>query len=153
MISVILGLTVAALAFVYFSPGYDIYVVRSGSMAPSIDIGDIIISGPVRNITPGTIITYSNGVELITHRVISVENNTLVTKGDAVEDPDSQPVDISRVTGMYLFKIPKIGYLINFIHTKLGWFLLIILPAAILVSFLVKDILKEAFKKDKKSTI
>jgi hypothetical protein len=60
-------------------------------------------------------------------------------------------VIVSSVQGVYFFKIPYIGYLMNFIRTKLGWFLAIIIPAAAIVGFLVKDIIKETFKDEKKT--
>jgi hypothetical protein len=38
-----------------------------------------------------------------------------------------------------LFKIPFIGFMTGFIRTKLGWFLAILIPSALLVGFLIKD--------------
>ena len=94
---------------------------------------------------PGTIITYEYRNDLVTHRVHSTDGETLVTKGDAVEDADPWPVTLSDVRGIYLFKVPFVGFLTSFIQTKIGWFLAIIIPAALLVGWLAKDILKEAF--------
>jgi hypothetical protein len=34
------------------------------------------------------------------------------------------------------------------VRTRLGWLLLIILPSIVLVGFIVKDIIKEAFKNE-----
>lgn len=153
ILSMLIAVVVAGLAFIYISPDYDIYVVRSESMKPTINMGDIILTGPSagffnREIKPGVIVTYQKGESLVTHRVMSSNNDTLITKGDAVEDPDLQPVSTSQVRGIYLMKIPKAGYLAAFIHTKLGWFLSIILPAIILVAFIIKDIIKEALRKE-----
>ncbi len=146
----VLGLILAGLAFLYFAPGYDMYIVRSGSMVPAINTGDLVITGPLNGliggeVKAGKIVTYQHGKELITHRVQSVNNHTLVTKGDALEDPDPWSVDLDTVRGVYLFKIPYWGYVINFIQTKTGWFLAIVIPAALLILWLVKDIVKEAF--------
>ena len=149
IISGFLALIVTGLAFVYLVPGYRMYIVRSESMVPTINMGDMIITGPVgglfgRAIRPGEIVTYQTGKSLVSHRVVSLDNNTLVTKGDAVEKPDPQPVSTSQVVGLYLFKIPKVGYVSAFMHTKRGWFLLVILPAIILEGFIIKEIIKEA---------
>lgn len=77
------------LLFIHLSPYYDMFLVRSESMVPAINMGDLIITGPVNGtIRPGTVVTYALGEMLVTHRVISVDGNTIVTKGDAVEDPD-----------------------------------------------------------------
>lgn len=157
LVLTVLGLVLAGLAFLYFAPGYNLYLVRSESMKPAINMGDLIITvplnGPINGeLKPGTIVTYQYKRESITHRVQSIDGMTLVTKGDAVEDPDPWTVTVSDVLGIYLFKIPYIGYLTNFVQTKLGWFLMIIIPAALLVAWLVKDIVKEAFRNEPKTT-
>ena len=151
----LLTLIVACLAFIYFSPGYDLFFIHSESMKPSLNLGDLVVTGPVKGllspeIKSGTIITYKQGKDMVTHRVLSIKGNTLITKGDANEDPDPAPVQMSDIVGIYLFKIPFIGFLVNFTHTKLGWFLIILVPTFILLSLLIKDILKEAFISDSK---
>ncbi len=150
VVSAVLVLVVAGLVFIYFSPGYDLRLVGSESMKPAVNMGDLLITGPVNGpingeVKPGMIVTYQHSKELITHRVQSIDGTTLLTKGDAVEDPDPWPVTLSDVTGVYLFKIPYVGYVTFFVQTKFGWFLAIIIPAALLVVWLVKDILKAAF--------
>ena len=150
VVLVILILILAGLAFLYFSPGYDLRLVRSESMKPAVNMGDLIITGPVNGpingeVKPGMIVTYEYSKELITHRVESIDGETLVTKGDAVEGSDPWPVEMSNVRGVYLFKVPYVGYMTSFVQTKLGWFLSIIIPAALLVCWLAKDIVKEAF--------
>ncbi|MFC2022191.1 signal peptidase I [Chloroflexota bacterium] len=152
LVLTVLVLVLAGLAFLYFSPGYNLYLVRSESMRPAINMGDLIINGPLDGsingaLKSGTIVTYEYKKELITHRVQSIDGKTLVTKGDATEDPDPWSVVLSDVRGIYLFKIPYVGYLTNFIHTKLGWFLTIIIPGALLVLWLAKDIVKEALSE------
>jgi signal peptidase len=151
LVSIVLVLIIAGFAFVYFSPDYDMHLVRSESMKPAINMGDIVVTGPLGGeVKAGTIITYQHGDGSVTHRVLSVEGDTLVTKGDAVEDPDPWPVNLSEVKGVYLFKIPYLGYLVNFVRTKFGWFLVIILPATALVAFLIWDIFKELRRKSEK---
>ncbi len=157
LVTAVLVLVVAGLVFIYFSPGYDLRLVRSESMRPAVNMGDLLITGPVNGpingeVKPGMIVTYQHSKELITHRVQSIDGTTLVTKGDAVEDPDSWPVTLSDVKGIYLFKIPYVGYVTSFVQTKFGWFLAIIIPAALLVVWLVKDILKAAFSDAEKTT-
>jgi signal peptidase I len=151
MVSIMLGLIVAALAFVLFSPDYSLYIVRSGSMEPAFNVGDVVIAGPLGSggIKPGVIVTYAIGKTLITHRVLSIDGNTLITKGDANENPDPIPVQFSQVKSRYLFRIPYIGYVAGFVRTRPGWLLIIILPSLILVGFIVKDIVKEALKDEK----
>jgi len=127
-------------------------------MTPAVKMGDLIITGPLNGpingeLKAGMIVTYEHSKELITHRVKSIDGAALVTKGDAVEDPDPWPVTVSNVRGIYLFKIPYVGYVTSFVQTKFGWFLAIIIPAALLVAWLVKDILKETFSDAKNNSI
>lgn len=148
----ILVLILGGLAFIYFMPDYNLYLVRSESMTPYIKMGDLIITGPMNGpingeVKEGTIITYEFSDDLVTHRVQSIEGNILVTKGDAVEDPDPWEVTFEDVRGVFLFKIPSVGYVTNFIQTKTGWFVTIIIPGALLTLWLVKDIVKEAFSE------
>jgi len=145
IVTVFLIIVVAGLAFVHFSPDYNMYIVRSGSMKPAIGMGDMVIIGPPDGplsdgIEAGSIVTYRHGQELVTHRVLAVEGDTFLTKGDAVEDPDPMPISRYDVKGVYLFKIPRIGYFSNFIRTKTGWILIIVIPAAVLVALLIRDI-------------
>lgn len=144
-IFIVLGLVVVVLGFVYFSPDFNMYIVRSESMTPTINMGDMIVTGPVSGqVDKETIITYERNDELITHRVHSIEGSKITTKGDAVEEPDPWSITVSDIKGAYLLKIPYVGYVTSFIQTKTGWFLAIIVPSALLVLWLAKDIVKEA---------
>ena len=149
---VVIGLLVAVLAglaFIFFVPGFNLYLVRSQSMEPTIHMGDLIITGPVGGqITPGEIVTFHLGTDLVTHRIYSDSNGTFHTKGDAVEDPDPWTITSSDVQGRYLFKIPYVGRFTNFVRTKVGWIVTIIIPAMLLVIWLARDIVKEALKNE-----
>ncbi len=134
-------------AFLFLSPDYEAIVVRSESMVPTLNMGDVIVVGPVKgNIEPGMIVTYQPGQtsDLVTHRVVSVEGENLTTKGDAVEDPDPWQVPVSAVQGIYLFKVPYMGYFSVFMRSRLGWFALLIVPAFLLIALYLKSIF---FKK------
>lgn len=152
LITAVLILFIAGLVFIRFSPGYSFSVVRSGSMSPTFRTGDVIITGPLAgNVEPGMIIMYQHGDETISHRVLSVNGDTLVMKGDTLNNPDPWQVTLSSVRGTYLFKIPYIGYAVSFIKTKLGWFLSIIIPATVIVGGFILSILKESFSRNTKS--
>ena len=148
--SIIITFAVAGLGFIFFSPDYNLYIVRGESMKPAINMGDMIVTGPLNGplsgpVNSGTIVSYDRGKGTVTHRVLSVEGDMVVTKGDAVEDSDPWLVTLSDVTGIYLIKIPYAGYLSNYMRTKSGWFAVVIIPAMLLVSLLIKDIVKESW--------
>ena len=75
---------------------------------------------------------------------IAVEGNNLITKGDAVEDPDPKPVLISEVCGVYLVRIPYLGYFSSFMRTTVGWLVVVIAPTILLVGFLVRKIVRKS---------
>jgi signal peptidase I len=146
---ILLLLVIAGLTFVCFSPDYNLYLVKGQSMEPAINIGDAVLTGPQGGllsgeIEPGTIVTYIRGDSPVTHRVIAVEGNDLITKGDAVEDPDSKPVPISEICGVYLIRIPYLGYFSDFMRTPVGWLVVVIAPTILLVGFLMRRVVREA---------
>jgi signal peptidase I len=149
-VCVIIGLLIVTMIFFKVVPGYNFYVVRSGSMEPAINTGDLVFTGPAGSISTGKIITFETEGETVTHRVHSMEGGRIITKGDANKTADTTAIAASDIKGGYLFKIPGLGNITSLVSTKKGWFLLVIVPAILLILFLVKDILKEAFKDDKK---
>jgi signal peptidase len=114
-------------------------------MTGTINMGDLIITGPVKGeVQEGQVITFVLNGELVTHRIHSINETGITTKGDAVEDPDPWTVKNSDIKGTYLFKIPYVGHFTRFVQTKVGWIITIIVPALVLVGWLAKDIVKEA---------
>jgi signal peptidase I len=100
MISVLLG-RVGVL-------GYRTYSVVSGSMSPTLDVGDVIY---VTDGEPkvGDIVVLNVDGQLVTHRIVGLENGGFITKGDANEYPDTfQDV---RITGIVRFHVPLLGHL------------------------------------------
>ncbi len=91
----------------------------------------------------------------VTHRVYEIQNNnntlTFITKGDANNIPDIDPVSVEQIKGKVIFIIPYIGYLYLWIKQPIGFLLLIITPALyIIVSEIIvakKLIEREAIKK------
>jgi len=145
----ILIVVLAGLGFIHFAPGFDLYLVRSQSMEPTINMGDLIITGPTDgNVEAGQIVTFNLNGDLVTHRIYSVDETAIHTKGDNVEDIDPWTIRSADVVGSYIFKIPYVGWVTRFVQTKIGWFITIIIPAMILVIWLAKDIVKEALRTD-----
>jgi len=123
--------------------GHYMYVVLSGSMAPTFDTGSLVFVKPKEpeEVKAGDVITY-HGVDdkgtLATHRVMEVDNTDpqniqFITKGDANEVTDPSPVSGDRLVGTLSFSIPYLGYLLSFAQTKKGMLLLIIIPGTFLI--------------------
>jgi len=66
LVSIALLVIIGGLIFTHLSPDYKMYLVRSGSMRPAVNIVDMVITGPENGpingvIRPGTIVTYEHG--------------------------------------------------------------------------------------------
>lgn len=113
--------------------------VLTGSMAPSIESGDMILTYPasIDKIKKGDIVSYEEEKNfVVTHRVIAIEKEdgqtVLKTKGDANNTEDSIVVTEDMLVGKYFLKIPKFGYLVTFSSTPLGVFTLFIIPVMLI---------------------
>ena len=116
--------------------GNEILVVLSGSMKPAFDTGSIVAIKPVpfSEIQIGDIVTFEDlDKRTITHRVIDIVDGKLITKGDANDGQDTDPVTPDRVRGKVQFTVPYIGYLINFVKSPTGMFLFLAGPGVYLI--------------------
>lgn len=113
--------------------GYRLYVVDSGSMSPTINMGSMIIVKEMQpnEINKMDIITYygHDSSSRVTHRAVDIIDNgkSFITMGDANETEDPMPVEGDKLIGKVVFKIPYIGTIFKFLSTKLGMGLLIAL--------------------------
>jgi signal peptidase len=114
--------TIIAVAIVWFAVGVfpvKPFLVPSGSMVPVINPGDVVLIAPVNAdaIKVGEIIEYRSVKENINivHRVIEITGNApdlfFITKGDANNSPDPDPVSTQAVMGREIIVVPKIGWL------------------------------------------
>lgn len=67
---------------------YSIFEVVTGSMSPTIKENDVIIVKKSDKYDVGDIITYSSENAYITHRIVSISDNFIITKGDANNTQD-----------------------------------------------------------------
>lgn len=131
-------------------------VVLSGSMEPSIQVGSLVFVKKVdpATIKQGDVITFlvppqsaSAESAITTHRVMEVSNTSgqtaFKTKGDANNAEDAWAIRQEDVIGAVTFSLPYAGYLSAFSRSRPGFALLILLPAAILISIEVRDIARE----------
>ena len=101
-----------------FSGNVKARIVLTGSMAPAISTGDIIITTPITRKAPkvGDVIAYDakrfNGekVAIFSHRIIGGDiKSGFIVKGDANKSPDPQKPTSQDILGVVIFVIPVIG--------------------------------------------
>jgi hypothetical protein len=90
-------------------------------------------------------VVYQSGSSLVIHRIVRVEDEYVVTKGDA-NNTEDDPVSLSAVKGRMAFAIPFLGLPVRLLQSTLGSVLVIVLIAA-LVSLSWR---KERAEDDKK---
>ncbi|MBR3325115.1 MAG: signal peptidase I [Clostridia bacterium] len=70
--------------------GYSIFQIASGSMEPTINIGDRILMKESKDITEGDIVLYKNEDTLVCHRVEEIKDNNVICKGDNNNSKDKE---------------------------------------------------------------
>lgn len=121
----------------YFS-GVRLYYVQSGSMEPELPVGSLCIVTPcvVEELEVGDIIAFQNGPMQVAHRIVSIQEESYQTKGDANRSPDPGVIRKEQVQGQVIARVPLLGYLIAFLKSKAGIVLLVLLAGLFL--FLAK---------------
>lgn len=115
----LLALPVAVLLAAVWLLGWHVAAVETGSMAPGMPTGSLMVSSPLSpdDVEVGMIIEFTSGRDgdrVITHRVVEVNRNTtgdlwFVTKGDANQAVDSDPVRPPQVRGQVRWHVAGLG--------------------------------------------
>jgi len=137
--------------------GVKLFTVQSGSMSPTIPMGSVVGVKSVDDYSAGDIITFMSEERdenrvyqtTTTHRIVRVveeDGVEFVTKGDANDAEDPFAVEKELVVGKVAFWIPLLGFPISFTRTREGMFLLIIVPALVIIMMEIWNIVKEVRK-------
>ena len=84
--------------------GYTYYSVATGSMKPVISPNDLIFVKITKNVSKGDIITFKDSGSIVTHRLIDINNNKYITKGDANNTSDTG-ISKSDIIGKVVYVI------------------------------------------------
>ena len=114
--------------------GYSVFTVATGSMEPTISQNDIVIVKKTNDIKVNDIVTYEKEGNYITHRVISMSDDTLVTKGDANNTND---VSVPRSS--------LVGKVINVFEKGGVWQKIFTTPSVIIMMFVTLLLFDFAF--------
>lgn len=133
--------------------GYRFYNVLTPSMTPTIPVGSMVFVKMVdtTELTEGDIITYSTSVDgsiVLTHRInriLSSEDGLhFMTKGDANEVEDLEPVSAAEVIGRVNLIIPYLGSIMAYIQGNL-----ILVIASIIGLILIGELISYGIKSHK----
>ena len=87
--------------------GYSVFSTETGSMSPTMETGDIVIIKIGDEIKENDIITYKKENVLITHRVVSIDGETVTTKGD-YNNTEDEPIQKDNIIGKVVFIINEV---------------------------------------------
>lgn len=116
--------------------GYSLLEVVSGSMEPTIHVGDLILIDTKDSVYHvNDIVTFKdvNG-DFVTHRILHIEEGEMVTKGDNNNTEDSA-MSTKDIVGKYLFRIPNAGKVMASFKTP--FVMGMVLVIGVLICFLV----------------
>lgn len=157
VLSSLILILLVALAVLLLVPrfmGYCTLAVLSGSMEPEISVGAIVYAKEIEpeELKVGDILTYRiNESTMVTHRIVEIDTTEkqFITKGDANDVIDGNPVTYDQVVGKTVFHVPFVGYISIYIRTPLG----IAAICGVLFVMLLLNLLPELFDKKEKSPV
>lgn len=120
--------------------GYTFFIVASGSMSGTVDVNDMVIVKITDDFQVGDIVTYQADGYFVTHRIISINKDQIITKGDS-NNTEDDPIGRDKIIGKVVAIFPFMA-----IFEILG---AIILISIIVVVFNFETIFRKfIFRKD-----
>lgn len=111
---------------------YRIFKVVTGSMEPNIKIGDVVLIKKEKNYKIGDIVTYKHENNYITHRIVAVKGNKIITKGDA-NNTNDEAINKKDVVGKMILKLTVLSYINYLIGYPIVWVLLFIIGMVVIL--------------------
>lgn len=99
-------------------PGWQSAAIVSGSMAPAVEVGDVVVFRPASAADLGVdaVVRFSApgpdaGSGTITHRIVDIApDGTITTRGDANGRPDSRTLTAADIDGLGVLVVPLVGH-------------------------------------------
>lgn len=126
---------------------YAILVVLTDSMEPTIEGSELILIKEESTYQAGDIVTYRDEDNLlITHRIVEIETDTFVAKGDGNEGTDEK-MALEKIEGKVIFHSKILGMFILY-YLK---FLIVAYIVFLLIVYLIRNMGKEKDIEEKEN--
>jgi signal peptidase len=112
--------------------GVGLTVVLSGSMEPELSVGDLLIVNRKDSYAVDEIVVFQEGRIGVVHRIIEMDGTTVTTQGDANNAPDEE-IPLDCIAGKVVLIIPHIGHLQRFLQQPIGFLILTLIVAALIL--------------------
>ena len=128
---VVLGLLALVVGPILYP--YQTFYVRTGSMAPAIPVGALVVAtrASADALSPGDVIVFQRPDRpgmMVVHRIDAVEQRAsgpvFITKGDANSSPDSWEVPATGDGWRARYSISRVGFAVGWLHagtSRRGW--------------------------------
>ena len=90
-----------------------IYKVETGSMEDKIHAGDYILLVKKNDYYVDDIVTYTIDNYFVTHRIVKIENDKIITKGDA-NNLEDEEITRQQIIGKVVYYGKALNYIINY---------------------------------------
>ena len=110
--------------------GYGASVVLSGSMEPTLSVGDLLIVKEQESYRVRDVVVYQSGRMPVVHRIESISEEMVTTRGDANNAAD-EPIPITAIKGEVIATVPYVGYALWALKSPVA--VVILLVAAVLL--------------------
>ena len=119
IISIILSLILLVVAIAWFQVnvmnkdypslfGHTVFEVVTGSMSGAIEIDDYVVVKQTKKLKVLDIITFKDNDNFITHRVVEIRGDKIITRGDANSANDIE-IEYEDVVGKVVYRIRGAG--------------------------------------------
>lgn len=114
--------------------GYTMLEVVSGSMEPTIHVGDlIIIDTNAKDYEKDDIVTfYDVDGSFVTHRILSINDKEMITKGD-FNDSIDDPMPVDSILGRYVFRINGGGKILSAFKSPFTMIMILVIGVLVCV--------------------
>jgi len=143
IVIILIGMAAIYIGFTFaLGTGSPFFVVSSGSMVPTLEVGDIIIvngNAGFDDLVDEEIIVFHEpgfGSKVIVHRIENILDDStreIITKGDHNAVVDKWRVTDEDYIGKVILSIPKVGYLTTFLAPPLNYIVIVLVIAIIFV--------------------
>ena len=160
----VLGTTLVVLVLALVLPlalprllGYEAYDIVSGSMEPAIPMGSVIYVSDVepKDVQVDDVIAFIDGESVVAHRVL-INRTSLgefVTKGDANNAEDPDPVPYSGLLGVVVFTVPMAGAAMSLYASPVGKVYLFMTLACGIMMNVLADRLREQQSREARKKV
>lgn len=111
--------------------GYGFSVILSGSMEPTLSAGDLVVIKEQETYQEGDIVAYQYGTLGVVHRLIRIDGDIAITRGDA-NNIEDEAITLDSIRGKIICCVPKVGNVISLLKSPVSILVMILLAVFLL---------------------